>query len=109
MRRGLIVAVLMEAKCAFTEREGLAVIHNMSKPVTILGAFLLILCCNYIRPPHPLNSDQSEGTVPWAVQVYATRPYTGSESLCLGATTSCFQAMPQLDLSCMRGWPGPFG
>ena len=39
-RQKSTAAVLMEAKCAFVEREGLAMIQNMSKPVTILGAFL---------------------------------------------------------------------
>ena len=40
MRQKSTAAVLMEAKCALVEREGLAMIQNMSKPGTILGAFL---------------------------------------------------------------------
>ena len=40
MRQKSTAAVLMKAKCAFAEREELAMIQNMSKPVIILGAFL---------------------------------------------------------------------
>ena len=40
MRQKSTAAVLMEAKCAFAEREELAMVQNMSEPVTILGALL---------------------------------------------------------------------
>ena len=40
LRQKSTAAVLMEAKCAFVEREGLAMLQNMSKRITILGAFL---------------------------------------------------------------------